>query len=432
MIQRANLRYGASAGLSGGEVRHRFAPLRGYVGWRILFSPATAFALAVVGTYAFAGFVNRIDPEGSTGSVLVRVAIVLVTVGSYALLPVKLRSSTAALLPMKIFAIVYLCRLIENFFLSGIYFSPGPRMVFSIFIVSGIGTALLISSMEREIRDKALIVSMNTLCIVFIIGLILNKDLLMQVSGNDRLSLDKINPISMGHTAIAFIIFFAIAAEKTRKLTLYSIVLCPVLFIVAVWARSRGAYIAGVGSLLIYALLLKGSRRVFVVVGAVAIALAILASSGAELIDIVIARLQTIDPNADQSTMTRNLLFAGAWRQFQENPLVGRYAVERLFNFYPHNIYLESLMSVGVFGSLPFAAHIILALRSTVGIIRSGKFPLAAVLTSVLFIREAIAGMASGSLWGNSLFWVSSALTISFWYGYQGFLHRSRNLENQR
>lgn len=422
MTRRPNLRYGVSADFT------RFAPLRGYVDWRILFSPATAFALAIVGTYAFAGFVNRFDPESSAGSILVRVAIALVTVASYALLPAKLRSSTAALLPMKIFFVLYLWRLVENVYLSSIIISPGPGLVFSVFLVASVGATLLIAPMDRAIINTDLTLVMNALCVVFLIGLYFNRDILFAGQG-ERMSIDKINPIAMGHTAFAFLIYFFLLLGKTKRLTIQSIVFGPMLLLVVVFSKSRGAYIAGAGSLLIYILLLKGSKRLFAILGALVVALAILATSGVELIDVVIARLQTIDVDADQSTMIRSQLFAGAWRQFLEDPVFGRYAVEMQFNFYPHNIYLESLMAMGALGSLPFAAHIILALRSTVGIIRSGKFPLAAVLTAVLFVREAIAGLASGGLWGNSIFWVTSALTISFWYGYQGFLAKARNSE---
>lgn len=422
MTRRSNLRYGVSADFT------RLAHLRGYVDWHILFSPATAFALAIVGTYAFAGFVNRFDPEGSAGSILVRVAIALVTVTSYAVLPAKLKSSTAALLPMKIFFVIYLCRLVENVYLSSIIISPGPSLVFGVFLVASVGATLLIASMDRAIINTDLTLVMNALCVIFLIGLYLNRDVLFVAQG-ERMSIDKINPIAMGHTSFAFLIYFFLVLGKTKKLTIQAMVLGPMLLLVVVFSRSRGAYIAGAGSLLVYILLLKGSKRLFAILGALVVALAILATSGVELIDVVIARLQTISVDADQSTMIRSQLFAGAWRQFLEDPVFGRYAVEMQFKFYPHNIYLESLMSVGIIGSLPFAAHVILALRSTVGIIRSGKFPLAAVLTAVLFIREAIAGMASGGLWGNSIFWVTSALTISFWYGYQGFLAKARNSE---
>ncbi|RWC46539.1 O-antigen ligase family protein [Mesorhizobium sp.] len=428
MTHRANIHYDPSAGFAGGGAGRRFAHLRGYVGRRIWFSPAAAFALAICGVYAFAGLVNKFDPEGSTGSILVRLVIVLITLGSYVLLPAKLKSSTAALIPMKLFFVLYTCRLVENIYISSISISPGPMMVFSVFLVTGVGAALLIASMDRAIRNTDLIFVMNALCVIFLFGLYLNSDVLF-VSQGERMTLDKINPIAMGHTAFAFLIYFFLVLGKTKKLTIQSAILGPMLLLVVVFSRSRGAYIAGAGALLVYILLLKGSKRVFAVLGALVVAMAILASSGVELIDVVIARLQTINVDADQSTMIRSQLFAGAWSQFLESPVFGRYAVEMRFNFYPHNIYLESLMAVGALGSLPFAAHIALALRSTVGIIRSGKFPLAAVLAAVLFIREAIAGLASGSLWGNSLFWVTSALTISFWYGYQGFLAKNRTPE---
>ncbi|TIN80006.1 MAG: O-antigen ligase family protein [Mesorhizobium sp.] len=431
MSQRANIHCDASADFTRGGIGRRFPHMKNYVDRRILFSPATAFALAICGFYAFSGVVNRFDPEGSLGSVLVRAAIALITLISFLLMPSKLRSSTAALLPMKIFFTFYLCRLIENIYVSSINISPGPGMIFSIFLVTGVGAALLISSMDKGIKNVDLTFAMSALCVIFIVGLYLNREILLQnsVVYNSRMSVDKINPISMGHTAFAFLIYFVLVLGKTKKLTVQAIIFCPILCLIVVFAKSRGAYIAGAGALLVYVLLLKGSKRVFAFCGAFAIALVVLASSGVELIDVVIARIQTINVDTDQSTMIRSQLFAGAWSQFLESPVLGRYAVEMRFNFYPHNIYLESLMAMGALGSLPFAAHIVLALRSTVGIIRSGKFPLAAVLAAVLFIREAIAGMASGSLWGNSVFWVTSALTISFWYGYQGFLAKNRNPE---
>ncbi|TIO29571.1 O-antigen ligase family protein [Mesorhizobium sp.] len=429
MTQRANFRYDASTDFTQGGFGRRFAHLKGYVDRRSLFSPAMAFALAICGTYSFAGIVNRFIPEGSTGSILVRVAIALVTLVSFALVPSRLRSSTPALLPMKIFFIFYLGRLVENVYISSLSIPPGPEMVFGFFLVSSVAATLLISSMDRVIRNTDLTFAMNILCGFFLIGLYLNRDILF--ASGSRMSLEKINPISMGHTAFAFLIYFALVAGKTKKLTIVAVIFSPILLLIVVWARSRGAYIAGAGALLIYVLLLKGSKRVFAICGAFLVAAVILISTGAELVDVIIARLQQIDPDVDRSTMGRALFYAGAWRQFLDDPLFGRYAIEMQMNFYPHNIYLESLMSVGAIGSLPFAAHIILALRSAVGIIRAGKFPLAAVLTAVLFIREAIASLASGSLWGNSGFWVTSALTISFWYGFQGFLHKSRNLENR-
>ena len=166
--------------------------------------------------------------------------------------------------------------------------------------------------------------------------------------------------------------------------------MCPLLLLVPIFCESRGAYIAGSGLCwsTFYCLRLK---KILAICGAFAVAAVILASSGVGTHQCCYC--ETSDDRremSDQSTMIRSQLYAGAWRQFQEDPLFGRYAVEMQFNFYPHNIYLKSLMSVGAIGSLPFAAHIVLALRSTVGIIRSGKFPLAAVLTAVIFIKEAI------------------------------------------
>ncbi|TKB27793.1 MAG: hypothetical protein E5W69_06840, partial [Mesorhizobium sp.] len=122
---------------------------------------------------------------------------------------------------------------------------------------------------------------MNALCVIFLIGLYLNRDVLFAAQG-ERMSIDKINPIAMGHTAFAFLIYLFLVLGKTRKLTIQAIILGPMLLMVVVFSKSRGAYIAGAGSLLVYILLLKGSKRVFAVLGALFVAMAILATSGVE------------------------------------------------------------------------------------------------------------------------------------------------------
>jgi O-antigen ligase len=57
----------------------------------------------------------------------------------------------------------------------------------------------------------------------------------------------------------------------------------------------------------------------------------------------------------------RDLLFASAWSDFLSSPLIGKAYAVSLGDASPHNVFLESLMSVGLFGTAFFLATLIYA-----------------------------------------------------------------------
>jgi len=397
--------------------RHKFLGL--------LFSPAFALSLAFFGYYSFAGFVNFFLPKGDLGSILIRSGILIFIAISF-LRTTRISTSVTrlVLLPVILFLLAYFMRLIENIYLADIYIPPGPRLILPIFVFSGIATAFALSRIVHAIRDEDFTIVLSGLCIIFLAGMALNIDVLMQ-SAEHRMMLEKINPISMAHLAFAFLIYYLLVFSRSKRLAVEAAVITPVLLLIVVYAQSRGAYIAGAGAIAIYILLLKGTRRVWLLVGLSVVGLIVAYTAAIEHFEIAIHALQRIDIYNDASTHGRYISFYGAWEQFNDNFAFGQYAVERTTGYYPHNIYLESLMAVGFIGTIPFAIHLMLAIRAAAGIIRTHRFSIAPVLVSILFFREAIASMASGSLWGNTGFWITSILVIVFWYGQPRCLKRS-------
>ncbi len=394
----------------------------------LLFSPTFAFVLAVFGYYSLAGFVNVLLPEGSLGAILIRGGILAIIAIAFFRTPrVPMTTTRLALVPVSIFLLAYLMRLIENFYFADIYISPGPQLVFLIFLFSCVASAFALTRMVRAIHDEDLTIVLSGLCIIFLVGMTLNIDLLMQ-SAERRMMLDKINPISMAHLAFAFLIYYLLVFSRSKRLTIEAMVMAPVLFLIVVYAQSRGAYVSGAGAIAIYMMLLKGTRRIWLFAGLMAVGLVVVYTSAAEHFEVVMNALKRIDVHEDASTLARYTSFYGAWDQFQDDFYFGRYAIELSTGYYPHNIYLESLMAVGFIGTIPFIMHLTLATRAAVGIIRERCFSIAAVLVAVLYFREAIASMASGSLWGNTGFWITSVLVIVFWYGRPKRLKRSMRL----
>jgi hypothetical protein len=99
----------------------------------------------------------------------------------------------------------------------------------------------------------------------------------------------------------------------------------------------------------------------------------------------------------------RNFQWESAWQQFLENPIIGDRYLERYANFYPHNIYLESLMAMGVVGGLLFMGIIIVTFFV---IFRSFYSRQDIIVFAVLVLAVEVAVFTSGSLFGSIDFWV--------------------------
>lgn len=381
------------------------------------FSPAAAVGMGYFGYYAFAGFVNAVLPEGSLGGILIRAGTIFI-VGIAWLRCWRFRDGIGglAVLPVTLFFLAYLLRLVENVVFSSLEIPPGNDKVFLFFLVSTILPSYMLASMCCRIDDRTLSVVIPILCVTFLLGLALNYDALMNTA-ESRLSLDKINPISMANLAAAFLIYYYLNIKKSNWFIIQAAAFVPLLLLIVVLAKSRGAYLAAAAAILTYIILLRGSRRLWALAGLGAFCFITVAYLAPEYFEVVTHNLARITSGTDMSTEMRRQSFDGAWQQFLNDFWVGRYAIELSTWYYPHNIFLESLMAVGFIGSIPFAWHFVLALRASVGIIRSQRFPHIATLSAVLFFQQILIQAASGNVWGAAEFWITSLMVIAFWYG---------------
>ncbi|RWO40483.1 MAG: hypothetical protein EOS11_20025 [Mesorhizobium sp.] len=380
-------------------------------------SPASALAVSLLGYYTLAMAVGVDDNENQAISIYIRIVLfVLVLVAYTRPSPRPFSRLGDVLLPATVFLFIYMLRLFENIFISDVVVAGGAAVVMGMFCVGAVIPAYAISARYRGIRENEFIAAVVLLFICMAVGLILNRDALLE-SSVTRMGLDRINPISLGHLGFSFLIFFVISFRRSLWMKALAILAIPLLALVIIYTRSRGPYVAGSGALLLYVLLLKGTRRVWLISGLGLAAVIIGFVMNPDLVDIVTTQLSRTDINSDMSNQLRVIAFRGAWDQFLDHFLIGRYVVEQQTGYYPHNIYLESLMSVGAIGSIPFAMHIMLAVRSAVSIIRDKRSTIWATFTAVIFFKEALGGLVSGSIWGATGFWIASFLTIAVWYG---------------
>lgn len=390
------------------------------------FSPASAFVLSMVGYYVFVLISGSASDDSQALSIYIRIFIFIVVLMScFRFVPRSSSRLDSFLLPGCIFLLIYTLRLAENIFISDVIVGGGAAVVIGMFWAGGVIPSYIIAKRYRGITEQEFIKVMIFLFILLVIGLFVNRDMLVE-SSSTRMSLEKVNPISLGHLCFSFLIFMSISFRRSFLVKVISIFGGPILALVVVYARSRGPYLAGFGALLLYVLLLKGTRRVWFIAGFALAAIIVGYVVNPDVADVVSTQLSRTDLNSDMSNQMRVIAFSGAWNQFLDHFIVGRYVVELQTGYYPHNIYLESLMSVGILGSLPFLLHIWLTCCAAVGIIRDRNATVWATFAAVMFFREAFAGFVSGSVWGATGFWIASFVTIAVWYG--GYPNTQRRL----
>lgn len=384
-----------------------------------LVSPAAAFALTfpTIGFYTLAAYVNVFAPEGSAGSIAIRGASLALVFVALATTPRGLKARLPPhILPAGVFVAIYGARLGENILFQHMNIPPGNELVLSIFFLSSIVPAYALMTMHRNLRDEDTKIVMSLFVYLFLVGMFLNREVLSDI-GNKRLMLDKINPISLSYVCSSILMYFIVFFSKSSRVKLEAIVVVPILLMIVALARSRGMMIASVATILVYVMALRGSRRIWMLVSLAAGAVLLANFANPEYFTKMFDALSRIDAEADASTAGRVLAFHGAWRQFQEDPLFGRYVVEQVVQYYPHNIYLEVLMAVGLVGAVPFIAHVALALRGAIGLIRMRDGSATGTFIALLFIRDAVGSAGSGGVWGVAGFWLSSFMVIAMWYG---------------
>ncbi len=390
---------------------------RGSSLWTLPISPSMALALGFpsIGYYTFATYasLSGAGMEGSVAAIATRASALLV-LGAAFFSAWRYRTPLPArLIPGLLFVGIYLLRMLENIGLQGVSIAYGNGKAFLIFIFSSILTSLALSIIWRGLSSRDCRIIFSFMAVFFTAGALFSMD----NSGMLRLAFTKVNPISLAYVCSSFIFYYLLIAQKSWRAGIEAVIMIPFLIMIAAQAQSRGMMISSAVCLMIYIATRRG-KHLFVTLGMMGLLLVmVMLTIDYHYFETALAALQRIDPVNDRSTAIRVLLFRGAFEQFLADPLFGRYVNELNTGFYPHNIYLESLMAVGFIGSIPFFLHLFFASTAAFSILWSNNTNWLWAFIALMFFREAIGAAASFSIWGIPGFWITSFLVIAIWHG---------------
>jgi len=230
-----------------------------------------------------------------------------------------------------------------------------------------------------------------------------------------RLFFESLNPITLGHIGVSTLIALLCLSRKWKFI--YA-VLIPPLGAAAVtcilFSGSRGPIVSLAICLAAFILV---SRKWFWV-GALLIGLVPLLLDADGILN---QRLSMgID---DQSTLGRFTSQNSAIEMFQESPVLGSAFADRDTLSYPHNLFIETAMSMGLVGLMLLFFVLNTAFRNSLKLFSNRQ-----ILIPLLFLQYLIAIQLSGSIWGSSPLWGLLAILHDPYY----LSKDSENIESHR
>jgi O-antigen ligase len=219
-----------------------------------------------------------------------------------------------------------------------------------------------------------------------------------------QLFLDTVNPITFSHTGVTTLLAAAaLAYGKTRTVSRGTLILGTSLAVgCMVLAASRGPLVSLVACV-VTAAFAQNRWTLLVLLAALGGAVA-MSNADLELLE----RFERLrDLEADESSLERLLLQANALKMFEQSPIIGAAHAEFEMNTYPHNVFIETAMALGVVGLLPLIGMMLLCFWNSLRLLRQGQ-----MLLPLLFIQYFVGFQFSGALWGSSAYWACTGLLL--------------------
>ncbi len=218
-----------------------------------------------------------------------------------------------------------------------------------------------------------------------------------------------------------FLMFFRYKNILERLMIIF---FCVVGLLNMVLAASRGPFLTAIITLLfLFYFKYKTSRAkvsfLFKTIVVVVIAGYLLAATGFmdKLFErsALFSRLSNFSNNLQSGIKeARDYEYASAFDQFYNNPIVGDQYVTTYDSFYPHNIYLEVLMSLGVVGGVVFLMLHLELIKKAILIFKKHYFLYFSLLLVVVMCF--LSATTSGGMALNPGIWAITALFVSVNY----------------
>ncbi len=313
-----------------------------------------------------------------------------------------------------VFSLIYMTRLGYDAFIVG---NPAAGTAMYFFaIVTLVPTFALACVQPQDWNERGAILVSLIMGVIFIILAIwmlatgrgqewIDQEIVILNGG--RQSFERINPILLGHTAVT-VILLAVSlvvndASRTFKFALACIIVLS-LYIVYL-AASRGPIL----TLLVGLVVLCINNRRGLVISLICAACLVAMAVATEMdIEGFLRQMRFTSAGTDTNSIARIDYFFEGWDAFVSSPIIGASFEMPISGGWPHNVFIEVLMSMGLIGMAAFLALLLPALLRTFKAVRQGT-----CFAGILLVQMLVGMQFSGSLWGTAALWATMALVVS-------------------
>jgi O-antigen ligase len=241
-------------------------------------------------------------------------------------------------------------------------------------------------------------------------------DSLGQIVDTGRLNLPKLNPVSLGYLGLSLLILSIWPWLYSKRIVtfwhnnnVYSFLLGAYLMLAS---NSRGPFICLVAVIMFFVLVSgqKGSIRILgkpLLLAAFVLPILLFFHKG--LTHDISQRVSAGFHGGDESITLRFQSYSGAISQFVSSPLIGSGIEEQTTHFYPHNVFLESFMSMGIIGGMLYIFIVFSGMYAAYRLLRSRS---GHGWIALLFIQNIIAAQFAGSICGSTTMWITYILLL--------------------
>ncbi len=335
-----------------------------------------------------------------------------------------------------IFWILYGCRLIYDLSIRGIRFAEkdafyvyayafGTSLIPSIAIL--LGTKFM--DLSQFVKKMYIIFILATITVLYLY--FSNADIqmgLLAERANIKMNSAKedtvLNPITISLCG-EYLFLSSLIRGLFFKVGWVEKLLIPIFLIVGLFTLilggSRGPFLITILLLLLLLLLFYKKKKISVLLvlktlTVFVIVVTLIFNLVATHFDEQIALFKRFDDLSNNSNNfadrdPRGASIISAFNQFVENPILGDQFVGKLDNFYPHNIFVETLMSLGLLGFVIFLVINISAIFNMTKMMNSynPNYIFIGIFGLAIFFSSTI----SGCLFASPEFWLFSSLLIS-------------------
>lgn len=354
-------------------------------------------SLFIFGFYFFSGFFEFLGITSSYPNYLFRFLVFtlsLIVISQFNFYKFELK----LFLYFILIFLVYSLAMLKGEFFYGLNYSQ-PLTYSFLFLILVVLIPLVVFS-KIKILSEFLFIRYSIFFIVMTLVFLMisyNKLLLSDFITSTRFHTEKVNAIVIGHLAVSLFYLSLIYYKKYKLNVMLFAFLAITSLVILFLTQSRGALVSFVLVFFFYLLksgFLKNIKFIFTLFLFLFAIFLLFFASG---MDTYFDAYLKIGSSNDLSAISRFSSYHGALCMIERYPLFGSGIEEPITKYYPHNILLELLMSVGFFGFILFLLPILISFFVI--------FNKPIDIFSIFYIQYFAASMFSGSVWNSYILW---------------------------